>query len=54
VIERDPASFDQPVQGWVQGPLFYLEHIVRCLADGFHDGVAVRWPQQKRFQNQQI
>src|SRR5258707_216187 len=54
VVERDPATFDQPVKGWIEGALLHQEHVIRATLDRFRDGMAVRGSPSQRAQNQEV
>jgi hypothetical protein len=28
ILERNPATFDQPVKGWIEGALLHQEHVI--------------------------
>jgi hypothetical protein len=38
---RDPASLDEPVKGWIDGPLFNKEYILRIAFDRLGNCVTV-------------
>src|SRR4030095_9096358 len=53
-IERNPATFDQPVKGWIQGPLLHEEHVIRAVFDRFRYRMAVCGSPSQRAQNQEV
>src|SRR5438093_1693727 len=54
VVERNPSSFDQPMQRRVQGALLHLEHILGAALDGLGDCMAVSGSQPQRAEDQQV
>lgn len=53
-LERDPASFDEPVERRIKRTLLYLQYIFGGALDRFCNSVAVQRPEQKNLQNEQI
>src|SRR5688572_13427076 len=54
VIERNPATFDQPVKGWIEGALLDQEHVIRATFDRFRERMSVRGSPSQRAQNQEV
>src|SRR5262249_47380188 len=53
-IERDPATFDQPVKCRIEGALLHQEHVLRATLDRCRKGRAVRRPPSQRAENQEV
>ena len=54
LVERDPATLDQPVQRRIQRSLLDLQHIVRAALDRFGNRMPVRRSEPQRPQDQQV
>ena len=51
---RDPAAFDEAMEGRIERALLDLEHVLGLALDSFGDGMAVGGAGRERAQDEQI
>jgi hypothetical protein len=54
VLSEDESLPQQPLQGWIERSVSYLQYFVRSAFNGLGDGVAVRATGSESLQNEEV